>query len=320
MRIAVDCDPGNGVPGANTDDGLALGLAVVSAALRLELVTTVAGNVPAEVSAAAARGLLREWGVEVPVIAGARTPLMRDPAPWRRILDRVDMAEEHRRLWDGIPRPEPEAAPDDGGPDAARAIARLVAKHPGEITVVAIGPLTNVALALRLSPRFAQDVARIVLMGGALAVPARPVDTNFGYDPHAAQAVLASGAPVTVVPLDTTVTTLFTAADLERLRRVDSPIARSLARTTEPWLRYSAATRGIPGCWLHDVLAVALLIDPSIVTSVPARLSVSLDDGAAQGAAVRHPEDDPRGAPATLVTGVDNGRLLEVFFGALDGQ
>ncbi|NUP75710.1 MAG: nucleoside hydrolase, partial [Sinomonas sp.] len=135
MRIAVDCDPGNGVPGANTDDGLALGLAVASAALRLELVTTVAGNVPAEVSAAAARGLLREWGVEVPVIAGARTPLMRDPAPWRRILDRVDMAEEHRRLWDGIPRPEPDAAPDDGGPAAARAIARLVAKHPGEITV-----------------------------------------------------------------------------------------------------------------------------------------------------------------------------------------
>ncbi|WP_422934359.1 nucleoside hydrolase [Sinomonas sp. P47F7] len=325
MRIAIDCDPGNGIPGANTDDGLALGLAAASSELQLELVTTVAGNVPADVGAAVARELFRAWRVDVPIVAGARTPLVRDPAPWRRVLDREDLSEKHRRLWEGIPRPAPRAAgaraTDDGGLTAARALAHLVRANPGEITVVAIGPLTNIALALRLDPGFARHVARIAIMGGAFAVPGRAVDTNFGYDPHAAAAVLASGAPITLVPLDTTVRTLFTAEDLERLRRIDSPIAASLARTTAPWLQYSADTRGIPGCWLHDVLVVAMLIDPTIVTATPARVSVSLDAGAAQGAAVRLPDggshDDPRRAPVTLVDGVNNAGLLGVFFGAL---
>ncbi|WP_415857104.1 nucleoside hydrolase, partial [Sinomonas sp. G460-2] len=81
MRIAIDCDPGNGIPGANTDDGLALGLAVASSELQLELVTTVAGNTPADVGAAVARELFRAWRVDVPIVAGARAPLVRDPAP-----------------------------------------------------------------------------------------------------------------------------------------------------------------------------------------------------------------------------------------------
>lgn len=338
MRIAIDCDPGNGVPGANTDDGLALGLAVAAPELQLELVTTVAGNTPADVGAAAARELFREWRVDVVVVAGSRAPLVRDPAPWRRLLDREDLSEEHRRLWDGIPRPLAVSAgeTDDGGLAAARALARLVRANPGEITVVALGPLTNLARALRLDPAFARNVAGIAIMGGALAVPGRAVDTNFGYDPHAAHAVLTSGARVTVVPLDTTITTMLTPRDLDRLRRIGSPIAESLARTTAPWLRYSAETRGIPGCWLHDVVVVAMLVDPSIVTRRRGRLSVSLDEGPAQGAAAFFPGDDPDrddlggddpdrddpggdalGAPVALVDGVDNAGLLEVFFGAL---
>ncbi|MDQ4502509.1 nucleoside hydrolase [Sinomonas sp. ASV322] len=339
MRIVIDCDPGNGVPGANTDDGLALGLAMASPAIDLELVTTVAGNVPATVGASVARGLLAEWGADVPVVAGARTPLVRDPAPWRRILDRSGMSAEHRRLWDGVPRPASPAGHNggtgdggtgDGGPGgggasdgdplaAAHAIGRLVTANPGAITVVAIGPTTNLAHALRLYPNLARDVAGIAVMGGAMAVPGRPVDTNFGYDPHAAHAVLAAGAPVTVVPLDTTVKTMFTDAELKRLREIGTPITSSLARTTAPWLRYSAETRGIPGCWLHDVLVVAMLVDPAIVTRRPARLAVNLDDGPDQGATIRLPDDESHaGHTVTLVDGVDNARLLEVFFAALE--
>ncbi|KHL02159.1 hypothetical protein LK10_13730 [Sinomonas humi] len=318
-RLAIDCDPGNGVPGANIDDGLALALAVASPHVDLELVTTVAGNVPAAVGGGIAHRLFQQWDAQVPIVVGANRPLVADPGPWRRVLDRVGMSEEHRALWAGIPRPKPagepsEGAPEDAGLAAADALGRLVTCNPGQIVVVGIGPLTNIALAVETYPRFARDVAGIVVMGGAFAVAGRPIDTNFGYDPQAAQTVIASGAPLTVVPLDTTVTTMFTAADLERLRRIGSAMSSSLMQTVEPWLRYSAQTRGIRGFWLHDLLTVAMLIEPSIVTTSPARLTVSLDS---EPHGVVRRETGGTGNPVTLVESVDNAGLLEVFFEAL---
>ncbi|SUB18562.1 Pyrimidine-specific ribonucleoside hydrolase rihA [Pantoea agglomerans] len=86
-RIIIDCDPGNGIAGANTDDGLAIALALASPALSLELITTVAGNTPCEVGARVAKDLIVRLGLSIPVIQGATQALQEDPAPWRETLD-----------------------------------------------------------------------------------------------------------------------------------------------------------------------------------------------------------------------------------------
>jgi inosine-uridine nucleoside N-ribohydrolase len=155
-------------------------------------------------------------------------------------------------------------------------------------------------------------------MGGVLDVPGRTVDTNFGYDPLAARIVLGSGATLLVAPLDATTQTMLTAEDLNELAAIESPIAASLARTTRPWLSYSVATRAIPGIWLHDLLVVELLANPTIATTVPAELTVDASPGPQSGRTLVLPSSWPNAAQArsTMVRDVDNDALLATMFAA----
>lgn len=321
----IDCDPGNGIPGANVDDGLAIALAL-GAADRIDLraVTVVAGNTPVDRGSGVARWLLPP-GSGVPVHRGAERALLEDPGPWREHLDRSSDRELVDELWRGVPGPGASAGPDAGGPagseageHAAVALARIVGESPGAVTVVALGPLTNLALAMRLSPSFAEDVARIVVMGGAFDVDGYRADTNFALDPEAARIVLRSGADITLVPLDVTTTTLLRPSDLEAWP-TDSPMAERIAATTRPWLRYSAAVRGLDGCWLHDVLAVALLADPAVVSTRRYRVDVEVAEGAGRGHSLRWGAgagqarpDSARvpGGEVDVVVSADNARLL----------
>ncbi len=195
MRVIIDCDPGNGVPGANIDDGLALALAIAAPQITLEMITTVAGNTPVETGYAVAKALVRQLDIPVPVYRGAARALREDPQPWREKLDRgVDRAGL-RQLWSDVPAPPTCQAAQ---PLAPQAIGELICNHPGEITLIATGPLTNVAIALQLYPEIVHTVKNIVIMGGVFNVAGYIKDTNFGLDPEAAHAVLTSGAPVTL--------------------------------------------------------------------------------------------------------------------------
>lgn len=325
MRLIIDCDPGNGVPGANVDDGLAIALALGSEGLpggveRVEAITTVGGNTPARVGAGVARELLRAAGREdVPVRTGAEAALVEPSGPWRERLDRRGEAETLRRLWGGDPGPA--AAPRTAVP-AAVALGEAVCGAPGEVAVVAIGPLTNLALALRLYPDFARDVAGISLMGGVFDVDGYRADTNFGVDPEAARAVLRSGAPVTLLPLDVTTTTLLAHPDLDRIERIGTPLARHLASTTRPWIDYSMQVRRLPGSWLHDALAVAALTDPGLLAFREYALDVELAPGPSRGATLRWPAFPVPGQPmpsapdwpaARVATAVDNAALVDLL-------
>ncbi|MFC4562264.1 nucleoside hydrolase [Nocardiopsis mangrovi] len=273
MRVIIDCDPGNTIPASDIDDGLALGLALAAPSITLEAVTVVAGNTPRDVGVAVARDLLDRAGArDVPVLPGAAAPLVEDPAPWRADLDGRHDTEAARELWKGIAA----IPPADGGPPvAAQEIVRRVAASPGEVHLVAVGPLTNVAHALRLRPQLAGELASLTIMGGAFAVPDMFQELNFGYDPEAAQAVLTSGAPITLVPFDVTRLTSFTLADVDSLSGA-GPLADHLAATTRPWVRWVSQARGLPGCHLHDPLAVAVLLDPGLATRRRVRVGVEL--------------------------------------------
>jgi inosine-uridine nucleoside N-ribohydrolase len=153
------------------------------------------------------------------------------------------------------PRPEP----------AAQVLVDAVAADPGGVTILAIGPLTNVATAMLLDPSFATNVARIVWMGGAFELPDVLQELNAAYDPEAAHVVLTSAAPVLVVPLDVTLRTYLHLDELDRFDAVGTPLMSYLSRSVRPWVEWLAARFGRDGCPLHDPLALAALLDPSVV-------------------------------------------------------
>lgn len=320
MRLIMDCDPGNGIPGANVDDGLALALALAARPLlELELIGIVAGNTPRDVGVAVANGLLQQTGYSVPVVAGAARALCEPPEPWRAHLDRTIADPDLAALWQDIPYPQAKAVE---APNAAVAIGKLICDCPGEITLAATGPLTNVAQALQLYPAMAQAVKEIVIMGGVFNVDGYLKDTNFGLDPEAAQQVMTCGANITLAPLDVTTQTMLTQADLTRITQSDNPLCRYLRETTRPWIDYSRHTRNLPGCWIHDALVIAWLLEPGLVTTADYYVDVALAGDVTRGSsrrwrpnslrlAVGMPE--PRGKPVRIMQQVDNARLLDLL-------
>lgn len=316
-RIIIDCDPGNGIAGANTDDGLAIALALASPSLSLELITTVTGNTPCAVGARVAKDLLQRLGVDIPVVQGALQALQEDPAPWRARLDHL-ADETLAELWRNVR--EPQALAADGN-DAAGAMGQLICDNPGEITLVAIGPLTNVAQALQRFPQMADAVAEIVIMGGVFALDDYIKDTNFGLDPEAAHQVLHSGATITLVPMDATTQTLLTQQDLTRLTANDHPLTRFVRETLRPWIDYSIQTRRLPGCWIHDALVVAWLLNQHVADGVDYLVDIELRPGATRGKSWRYrtPLRLDIGVPAHtgalvhVMQTVNNALLLDVI-------
>lgn len=323
-RIVIDCDPGNGIAGANVDDGLALALALAADSIKLELITIVAGNTPRDTGFQVAHQLMQELNQSIPVVKGAAQALLEPAAPWREQLDNNVRKQGLLSLWDNLPPLPP--LNDHSAPHAAQAIGELVCNNPGEITVVAIGPLTNIAHTIQLYPDFARSVAEIVIMGGVFQLDSYLKDTNFAVDPEAAKIVIESGANITLAPLDVTTQTLLTHQDLDKLQSFANPLADFIVRTSRPWMDYSIQTRQLAGCWIHDVLCVAKLIDESIVTSSPYIVDVSTARDCTRASSRRWKEGALRltvgmppvsHQPVNVMEQVDNQRLLEIIFNAL---
>ncbi len=277
-RIVLDTDLAMGAPGSDIDDGFALALAVADPGLRLELVTTVGGNTDVVTATRLTRQLLRTLGApEVRVVHGAAGPL--DP--------------RHRRPERALVTEDPDGAPP--GTYAAAELARRVVAEPGELTVVAVGPLTNVALALMLEPGMAAAVREIVVMGGAFQeqtnVGWMAGEFNFWSDPQAVAVVLASGAPLRFVGLDVTRKVRLSRADAARLGEAGGAFARLAAESTDAWISFQE--RAKPGeeqehgsCALHDPLAVAVVNRPDLVSWRPARVEVETSSAVTRGVAV----------------------------------
>ncbi|CDH31517.1 nucleoside hydrolase [Xenorhabdus bovienii] len=318
MRLIIDCDPGNGIAGANVDDGLALALAIAAPQISLELISTVSGNTPSEIGYSVAKSLLQKLGENIPVLRGASQGFLEPMNIWREKLDYGVDQNGLRDLWEYVAPPKqfPIVAPS-----ASQGMGELVCRNPGEVTLVAIGPLTNVAHAMQLYPEFAKSVAEIVIMGGVFNVPGYQKDTNFGIDPEAAHLVLTSGANITLVPMDVTTQTQMLHSDLDYLSTFNNPLCKFLVDTIRPWMNYSIKTRGLEGCWIHDALTVAWLIDRTIVTSTQNYVDVVLE-GADRGMTCFY---EPESAsfninvsnkinPITILNTVESDRFLSMIF------
>ena len=293
MLALIDTDPG-------IDDALALLYAWGSPGLRLAGLTTVAGNVEV---AQATRNLFRLIALRrpapAPVVAqGAAAPLARPLVTAKGYHGEDGLGG----LEDWPPVQTPLSVLD--GPDFIVDAARR-AREP--LTLIALGPLTNVALALARDRAAVGGLARVVVMGGAVNVPGNVTPTaefNIHVDPEAAAAVLAAGLPLDLVPLDATHQAVLPRADLDAaLRHRSGPVAQRIAAFTDYALAVDHA-RGSAGMALHDPLAVAAALDPSLITWEAVRLAVE-PDGQTRRVA---------GAPnCRFARGVDVPRFLRGF-------
>ncbi|HEY0215483.1 MAG TPA: nucleoside hydrolase [Cellulomonas sp.] len=311
-RLILDTDLAMGVPGSDIDDGFALALALAEPGLDLELVTTVDGNTDVLSATALTVELLARTGrADIPVRRGASGPLL-DPARPRATA-----------LPDGAARSRP--APGR----AAVSIVDRVMASPGEITLVAIGPLTNVAVALQLEPALAGAVREIVVMGGYFhghqGSTSVPGEFNVWADPEAAQVVLRSGARIRMVGLDVTYQVRMTQEQSQRLADSPGEFARFAGSCALGWIetlrhRYPrSATHG--SFHLHDPLAVAAVVHPELITWRPAHVAVALD-GVARGITVADllTGDDPPAANCEIAEAVDADAFTDYFLSRISAM
>jgi inosine-uridine nucleoside N-ribohydrolase len=292
-RIILDCDPGH-------DDAIALLLALGSPEVELVGVTTVAGNQTIEKTTANALRLLEFLGREVPVARGADRPLVRE----RFVADYVHGES-------GLDGPDLPAAQ---GSAVAEHAVDFLAQNVAGTTLVATGPLTNVALLLALHPEAVPD--RIVLMGGAIGegnvTPA--AEFNIWADPDAARRVFESGLDVTMVGLDVTHQALVTPAHNERLRG-SGRAGKLTAELVDFYFRFhSAVYPELGGSPMHDPVALAHVIDDGLLDVRPAHVVVDCSWDAGRG----RTNVDTRGRTAAepnakVSVGIDTERFLELL-------
>ncbi|MHA6644814.1 nucleoside hydrolase [Mesorhizobium sp. A623] len=251
-RIIIDTDPGQ-------DDAVAILLALGSAEIEVVGITVVAGNVPLKLTEKNARKICELAGrSDIKVFAGAIRPLMRQLVTAEEVHGQTGL--------NGAQLPEPVMTlQDQYAVDFI--VETLMQEESGTITLCALGPLTNLALALVREPRIAPRIREIVLMGGGFfeggnITPA--AEFNIYVDPHAADIVLKSGVPIVMMPLDVTHKALTSAARTATIRNIGTSVGQAVADMLEFFERFDEAKYGTDGGPLHDPCVIAYLLKPDL--------------------------------------------------------
>ena len=269
-RIILDTDPG-------IDDSLAILLALASPEIQLEGLSVVHGNSSTEQGTINALSVLElARASHIPVYRGCELPLVQPSllAPETHGEQGIGYA----RLTAPLSRPKVQKGSDF--------LIEKIMSSPGEITLVAIGPLTNIAMAIRKEPRIVENVKEVFIMGGAIRHEGNTTplaEFNTYVDPHAAHIVYHSGMPITLTPLDVTYQCIFSKDDLKRLLRIDSPITKFIANATRFYMEFHDEYQSIDGCVINDPMTLALTFMPEICDYEEHYVDVDLSGGVSMG-------------------------------------
>lgn len=269
-RILIDTDPG-------IDDALAILLALASPEIQLEGLTIVHGNCSRQAGTENALSILEQaQSRRVPVAMGFELPLVQPSllAPETHGNTGMGYATFPPRVTEPIEQ------------HAVDFIIEKVLESPGEITLVAIGPLTNIAVAIRREPRIVDAVKELIVMGGAIRHEGNTTplaEFNTYVDPHAAHIVYHAGMPTTLVPLDVTYQCVLSRANVDQLLQVNSPISRLVADSTRFYMEFHDEYQQIDGCVINDPLALALVFAPDLVDTEELYVDVDIAGGVSMG-------------------------------------
>lgn len=270
-KIIIDTDPG-------IDDAMAIFYALEAPELDVVGLTTVFGNAHTTTCTRNALALLEVAGrSDIPVAHGAERPMaqeFRGPATWVHGDDGLGNTN----------LPEPTTRPADM--DAAHFIIDMVMRHPGEITLVPVGPMTNIGLALLLEPRLAENLAGIVIMGGAAFCPgnASPAaEANIVNDPEAADIMFGARCPIVMAGLDITEKVVMTSDQLALIGTGGNPRSEALARIVPFYEQFHKIRAGLDGIVVHDSTAISWLRTPELFQSVSYPIRVDTSAGIGRG-------------------------------------
>jgi purine nucleosidase len=313
-RIILDTDLSMGA-GADVDDGFALALAHADPDIQLDLVTTVNGNTDLE-SATILTGVLMDRLDINPqstrLVRGSETPMM--------------YTEKHRTPLPHVTAMKSTARPPLPGKYAPVAIVEHILAHPGEITIVAIGPLTNIALAILLNPRIKSAVRELVIMGGiffgSMYSHNKPGEFNVFTDPEAARAVLHSGIPQRWIGLDVTLQCRLTMDDAQKMQETrGSEFAQFAGRASRTYIdfqseRFPGRNPKMTSVPMHDPLAVACVSRPELCEYVDMSVDIVTGDCKAKGMMIgdRLELPDPPVPNVRVARGVDSEGFRGHFF------
>jgi|SRR5215216_3936112 len=269
-RILIDTDPG-------IDDSLAILLALASPEVQVEGITTIHGNCSVDQATINALSILE--------LANAQRVTVAKGFPIPLVQQSLLAAETHGDAGLGYAKlPEPRGKPE--GQHGSDFLIKKIISNPGEITLVAIGPLTNIAFAVRKEPHIIEAVKEVIIMGGTIRYPgnASPLaEYNVFVDPHAAHMVYHSGMPITLIPLDVTYQCILTPADVKRLQKNPSPITSFIDDSTRFYMEFHDEYQQIHGCAINDPLALALTFAPELCDYQELYVDVDISGGVSMG-------------------------------------
>ena len=309
-RIILDTDPG-------VDDAMAFFFADAHPQLQIAGITTVFGNVAVEQSSANTLRLVEIAGADYPVAPGLGSALAGPPRPYPHWV------HGHDGFGD-INWPAPARSPDER--PAVDFIIETLKASPGEITLVPVGPLTNIATALQRAPEIAKLVREVSIMGGAIDCPGNVTplaEANVANDPEAADTVLAAKWDVSLIGLDVTMKAVIAAKDIAKITEASGKKGEFLARAAAPYIDFYRKNAGVDGCCMHDVCALARLVAPEVFKMQQAAIRVECEGfsrGKTAAMAAGHPGADEawNGRPVqSYARDINSQAMLELFVDTL---
>ena len=299
MNLIIDTDPG-------IDDAMAIAYAHAEPEIDIVGVTTIFGNTHVAQSSRNARFFLDLLGVDVPVAEGACLP--------RNATSYCPSSNVHGPEGFGDLVKIPEIG-ENLNESAAQYLVRMARETKRDLTICAVGPLTNIADAIQLDSGFVKNVRKLFIMGGAINCPGnitKFAEANIFHDPVAADEVFASGMNIAIVPLDVTLKSILAEDEFEKIARKSPRIGGFLNEISRFYLEFYRREAGLRGCPMHDVSAVIACIHPRLFKTVQIGLRVS-QLSPDKGATLR----DSDRFPVSVCVDVDGGRAVDLYTDAV---
>ena len=266
-KIIIDTDPAMGTKGGDPEDCFAIMMAFNSPELEILGITTVQGNVPVERGYSNAAYLIEQFKKDIPLRSGP-------PNTFNKNRNEERMWLSQRKEMEQI---TPLVKPNKDEEDAARFIYKTCKENSGEVELVTIGPLTNIAIALKEFPDVTNHINSITMMAGSAKVPGNitpAAEFNVWADPEAADMVFRSGIPITMIPLDVCHKTRMSKEEMISIGENKHPFCHFVKESVEPWINVRSDLVSDEGLHLYDSLAMASVFKPEMLTFEDAHVSV----------------------------------------------